>query len=185
MASRAHAIHDYSLGGAARHRRPVRFQTDDPVDLPRSHGTGITGSLVGAGMLALALVAGATYAVYYTGMPVLAETPAQAVVSEWLPDEQATRAQLTNLLSGPAVAVRDLPIPGIADGYNEPQVIVNDSVPPAQETFPQPTPDLLPAAPYPNPTTTPPEGVAPPDTSPQTPTPALDPENPYQDSEQL
>jgi hypothetical protein len=35
--------------------------------------------------------------------------------------------------------------------------------------------------PYPNPTTTPPDAIAPPDTAPQTPTPALDPENPYQE----
>lgn len=189
MASRAHAIHDYALVGAPeRHRRQLRFQTNDPVVLPRNHGTGITAGLLAAGALAIALVAGATYAVYYASIPTLEETPALAVINDWQPDQQITTAQLTNMLSGPTVAVRDLAIPGIADGYNEPQVIVNDSVPGAQETFPQPSePSLstLPATPYPNPTTTPPEGMAPPDASPQTPTPALDPDNPYRDSEQF
>jgi hypothetical protein len=189
MASRAHAIHDYSLIGAPeRHRRQVRFETNDPVVLPRHHATGITAGLLGAGAAAIALVAGATYAVYYTGLPSLEETPAVATVNDWHPDQQITAAQLTNVLSGPTIAVRDLPIPGIADGYNEPQVIVNDSAPGAQETFPQPAEPSMstaPAAPYPNPTTTPPEGMAPPEASPQTPTPAVEPDNPYRDSEQF
>jgi len=189
MASRAHVIHDYSLVGAPeRPRREVRFQTNDPVVLPRHHGTGITAGLIGAGAVAIALVAGATYAVYYTGLPTLAETPALPVVSQWQPDQQVISARVANVLTGPAVAVRDLAIPGIADGYAEPQVIVNDSAPGAQESFPQPAQPSLsttPAAPYPNPTTTPPDGLAPPDTSPETPTPALDPDNPYRDSEQF
>jgi len=48
--------------------------------------------------------------------------------------------------------------------------------PKVQDLVPElpPTPEV-----YPNPTSTPPEGVAPPEVSPEVPTPALDPENPY------
>jgi hypothetical protein len=184
MASRAQAI-DYSFQGRApRPRRPLRFQTSDPVVIPRSRDWEISGGLIAAALAATALVAGATYAVYYTAPPALAETPALSLERDYEPNHDFARASAITALSGPAVAAPDAPHlmsePLItpetsSDVPNRSEVMIDDSAPGIQETLPQPVenqPTTTPAAPYPNPTTTPPEALAP------TPDPA-DPENPY------
>lgn len=203
MAARAHVIPDYSL--QPRQRRPLRFQTNDPVVLPRSRDWDINGGLIAAAVAATALIAGATYAVYYTEPPKLAATPTLSLERGYEVDDHFSRGNALKALSGAAVAAPDslngALSPGVAlppgdDGLSTssaaiPQrsagseVVIDDSAPGAQETFPQPDAgepaqsSVAPAAPYPNPTTTPPDAIAPPEAEPQTPTPALDPENPY------
>jgi hypothetical protein len=82
------------------------------------------------------------------------------------------------------------------------ETVIDDSAPGVQEHLPgvaaepprdpsasaitdQPvrpgTPSAADTAPYPNPITTPPDAIAPPSTAPQTPTPVLNPDNPYRD----
>jgi hypothetical protein len=106
-------------------------------------------------------------------------------------------------LAGPGLATRSLAettpppasdeaAPATQEGF--PQSSVPLSTAP-QSSVPQSSPSLsapdrgraqdlvpeLPATPevYPNPTTTPPDGVAPPEATPEVPSPVLDPENPY------
>lgn len=184
MASRAQAI-DYSFQGhTPRPRRPLRFQTNDPVVIPRSRDWEISGGLIAAALAATALVAGATYAVYYTAPPTLTETPTTALEREYEPNRELARASALTALSGPAVAAPDAPRlmseplvtpEATSDVPNRSEVLIDDSAPGAQDTFPQPTENQLtttPAPPYPNPTTTPPEALAP------AAEPA-NPENPY------
>jgi hypothetical protein len=197
MASRAHVIHDYSL--EPRQRRPLRFQTNDPVVLPRSRDWDISGGLIAAAVAATALVAAATYAVYYTEPPKLAATPTLSLERDYQVDPELARGNALKALGGPVLAAPDrftsaLPpaddgLSGSTLGSSSPragdEVIINDNAPGAQDTFPQPgavQPDqssVAPPATYPSPTSTPPDAIAPPDVQPQTPTPVLDPENPY------
>jgi hypothetical protein len=184
MASRAQAI-DYSFQGQSpRQRRPLRFQTNDPVVIPRSRDWEISGGLIAAALAATALIAGATYAVYYTAPAKLAETPTTSIERELEPNGDYARANALTALSGPAVAAPDAPHlmseplvtpEATSDVANRSEVVIDDSAPGVQETLPQPAvnqPTTTPAAPYPNPTITPPEMVAP------AAEPA-DPENPY------
>jgi hypothetical protein len=187
MASRAQVI-DYSFQGhVPRARRPLRFQTNDPVVLPRSREWDISGGLIAAALAATALVAGVTYAVYYTAPPTLAETPTLSLEREYQPNADLARTSALKALSGPAVAAPDAPhlmaeplvTPAApsetSDVPNRSEVVIDDAAPGAQDTFPQPVetqPMTTPAAPYPNPTITPPEAIAP------AAEPA-DPENPY------
>lgn len=188
MASRAHAI-DYSLqGNVPRQRRPLRFQTNDPVVIPRSRDWEIGGGLIAAALAATALVAGATYAVYYTAPPTLAQTPTTSIERDYEPNPDWSRANALTALSGPATAAPDAPhlmseplvtpemtSSSLSDVSSRSEVVIEDSAPGAQDTFPQPSenqPTTTPAAPYPNPTTTPPEALSPASGT-------ADPENPY------
>src|SRR5215216_4254197 len=100
MASRAHVIHDYSL--RSPHHRPLRFQTNDPVVLPRSRDWDINGGLIAAAIAATALVAGATYAVSYTEPPQLAATPTLSLEREYEVDPDLARGNALKALSGGA-----------------------------------------------------------------------------------
>lgn len=203
MASRAHVFPDYSYGReVSRRRRPVVFQTNDPVVLPRSRSWDINGGLIAAAAAATLLVAGATYAVFYSEPTRLAETEAASLQREYQPDSDWARVNALKALSGPVVAtpraVEMSTLPTEATAPSTPssfdsgaglmpasrsEVIINDSAPGVQDSLPQPSEAQPSLAPYPNPTTTPPDAIAPREES-TTPglestTPALDNENPY------
>jgi len=196
MASRAHIIHDYSLAPPrARTHRQVWFN-DDPVVLPRSSVWRAGGGIIATALAVGALVAAGAFAGYRTDTPTLSETPALPLADDWQPDTFVQQAHVTALLAGPAHAVPSVAGPSAAFD-SEPfvsapthETVIDDSAPGVQEHLPGVTPPsalvpdqpvVTPPATYPNPTTTPPEAVAPPNTNPETPTPALDPENPYRD----
>jgi hypothetical protein len=195
MASRAHAINNYSFGnGHARPRRQLWFRSDaDPVVLPRTSLLRAGGGAFATAFAMGALLLGSAYAAYHQPLPQLAETPAIPLTDAWQPDAMFASAQLTNVLQGPLSAAHDkvisvaetnleedVPSSSSASSSearsSEPrEVIIDDS-----KMYPPPKPE-----PYPNPTTTPPDAIAAPAAAPHVPTPALDPENPYRDSEQL
>ena len=205
MVARAHAVHDYSFAGApVRPRRQVWLQDDEPVVLPRGRSESRAGAaLVISAVLASVLVAGATYAVYRTAPPELAETPTAPFTKTWEPDAALTQASTLNALLGPAMAAQSVegttlsePAPAAQGAEQSRQVMIDDSAPGLQEALPQPAPEQrtfepeplrppevppssMPAAPYPNPTITPPEMVAPPSSSPEAPPVTSEPENPY------
>ncbi len=191
MTSRAH-VYDYSFDGDARRpRRQLRFR-EDPIVLPKSSIWSTGGGLVAVVVAAGALVVGSAYAAYHTQPATLTDTPSLPLERDWQPPSTNVRAQVTNLLSGPALAVpsvasstpggdfeTDTPIMS-SDAH---EMTIDDSAPGAQSRFPQTTPNPL--APddrrrlVPDPTTTPPDAIAPPNSAPETPTPLLNPENPY------
>lgn len=205
MAARAHVARDYSFGDLPR--RDVYFRREDPVVLPRSRGFSIDFRLIGAALLATALVTASTYAIFATAPPALAETPTLPLVHEWTPSTELGHASALKALAGPALSTRSLTeprTPADSEPIVEPEA--SQSVPlqsvPSRSAAPHAVPypaipqapadrasespkaqDLVPDLPkpevYPNPTTTPPEGVAPPDVSTEAPSPALDAENPY------
>jgi len=198
MAARAHAAHDYSFGDVStRPRRDVYFRREDPVVLPRGRGFSIDFRLIGAALLATGLVTAATYAVFSTAPPAMAETPTLPLVREWLPSAEAAHANALKALAGPALATRSLSEPrSPADGepiVDAPTRLMESTVPervapsqPSSTSSSLDSPkaqDLVPELPkpetYPNPTTTPPDGVAPPEASPEVPSPVLAPDNPY------
>jgi hypothetical protein len=200
MASRAHVLYDYPLHRDSRPpRRGARRSTDDPVVLPRVSAFSMSGGLIIAALTAGALVAGSAFDLFRVPTPaVMAETPTTPLERDYRVDQVPAAASITNQLSGPTHAVpqaglmseaepsEDVPLFSSessqisGDSSRGPEVIINDSAPGAQDSFPQP-PSAAPAAnpaPYPNPTTTPPDGIAP-ESAPQTPAPVLEPENPY------
>ena len=188
MASKAHVIHDYSFGHArTRPRRQLWFPLDEPVELPRSSIWSTGGGALVTVLTMASLVVGSAYAASRSVAPSLAETPTLPLAETWQPDPSFAQATLTNLLTGPALAAPDkavvinTPLATDAPKTEAPknvshahEVISDDSAPYPAETR---------AAPYPNPTTTPPDAIAPPHTDPLVPTPLRDPENPYRDSE--
>ncbi len=192
MASRAHVIQDYSFGNhAPRLRRVVRYQNEDPIVLPRTSVWSTGAGLVAVAIAAAAIVGGSAYAAYHTEPATMAETPAAPLERDWQPQSANVRAAVTNLLSGPAVAAPSQAAPTLPSDFeadtpivtgNSSQALIDDSAPGAQDHFPQSTPLTPPDGPattVPNPTTTPPDAIAPPNAAPETPTPVLDPENPY------
>jgi hypothetical protein len=201
MASRAHVIPDYSFSNPqARPRRPVILYRNDPVVVPRSSVWSAGGGVIAAAVAIGAIVAASAYSAFRTEPPTMAETPVLPLEDTWQLDTLVQDAHVTNLLAGPTRAVPSLAAPNDASAFDdEPfvsspsppdEVIIDDSAPGVQEHLPGVTPEapVTPSAPaveeskpYPNPTTTPPEAIAPPSTTPQTPTPVLDPENPYRD----
>ncbi|RYZ06894.1 MAG: hypothetical protein EOO73_13970 [Myxococcales bacterium] len=205
MASRAQVFPNYSYGREVpRERRPVVFQTHDPVVLPRSRSWDINGGLIAAAAAATLLVAGATYAISYTEPARLGPTAAPALEREYVPDSDWARLNALKALSAtPAPAALSAP----ADMMSVPptateaarssfdssaglvprtssEVMIDDSAPGVQDSLPQPAQLEPSTAPYPNPTTTPPDAIAPPSEAAPTPgmdsaSPALDNENPY------
>lgn len=196
MASRAHVI-DYAFHHPQpRPRRPAHYP-NDPVIVPRSSVWRAGGGVIATALALGAIVAASAYAAYHPEPPALAETPTAPLVSSWQLDSLVQDAHVKNLLAGPAHAVPNVARPNDTSAFDdEPfvstptdHVVIDDSAPGVQEHLPGVAPEspAVPSNPgverptYPNPVTTPPDAIAPPDTAPQTPTPALDPENPYRD----
>jgi len=192
MASRAHVIHDFPSypDHSARVRRVVRYRDEDPVVLPRTSIWSSGAGLIGVALAAAAIVGGSAYAAYHPELPAMAETPAAPLEPDWQPLPATSRAAVTNVLSGPAHAAPERATPNNELESNTPIVSGNsseatlDELAPAEpshlpQTAPNtpPTPEAAPVVP--NPTTTPPDAIAPPSSTPETPTPVLDPENPY------
>lgn len=197
MAARAHVIHDYVVATPrARARRQVRY-ADDPVVLPRSSVWSAGAGIIAAAVAIGAIVTASAFAGFRPETPVLSETPALPMMDNWQPDSLVGQANVTNLLAGPAHAV-----PSHAGAHNtarldegpmfsEPALSSPAPLSPAElslepplpgtRTLPYPGPAESPSLPYPNPTTTPPDAIAPAESTPQTPSPALDPENPYRE----
>lgn len=204
----AHVYHDHPFGRVPpRRRREVSFRDreEEPIVLPRSSLFRAGGGLLLALTAGAAIVAGSAYAAYHTDAPALLPTPTSPLSRGWQPDPDVTHAKVTNLLSGPALAAPergaeasagdamtgDSPqgesLRSTSAGPSRAQSKSDDSILEDGALAPS-----FPPVPYPNPTMTPPEGIAPPDSAPQAPTPdsapqaptpALDPENPYHDRE--
>jgi hypothetical protein len=124
-------------------------------------------------------------------------------VRDWQPDPEVTRANITNQLSGPALAVPDRGALTSADDVDADATDTDTATTATPSDRPRSTaapsrssgssdevilddrvlnpPSSFPPVPYPNPTSTPPDAIAPPDATPQTPAPALDPDNPYRE----
>jgi len=210
MASRAHVIHDYSIAHPhVRSRRQVWYR-HDPVVVPRSSLWRTSGGLIVTALAMAAIVTGSAYAAFHDQAPSLAETPTAPLVDTWRLDPLAQQANVANLLSGPAHAVPSLEGTGNAAHLDDQPLFSDPALSSAQPAEPlplspapseglSPTPSeeqplpgtrTLPyagpaattsAVPYPDPVTTPPDVIAPPEATPETPTPALDPDNPYSD----
>jgi hypothetical protein len=201
MAARAHVARNYSFDDGSSRPRDVYFRREDPVVLPRSRDFSIDLRLIGAALLATAVVTASTYAVFASAPPALAETPMLPLVREWTPSAESAQANALKALAGPALATRSLTgaqtpadsepivdVPPTAASMPLPEsVIPQRAAPervPSQSTLDTPkAQDLVPELPkpeiYPNPTTTPPDGIAPPEVTPDGPRPTLDAENPY------
>lgn len=200
MAARAHVARDYSFGDvSSRPRRDVYFRREDPVVLPRSRGFSVDVRLIGAALLATALVTASTYAVFSTAPPALAETPTLPLAREWTPSAELGHASALKALAGPALATRSTTEPRTPEDSEpivEPAAAQSTQATQSTQAIPYPdrlpstqsvespkAQDLVPELPkpeiYPNPTTTPPDGVAPPEVSPEAPSPSLAPDNPY------
>lgn len=194
MASRAHVFPDYSYGREVnRRRRAVVFQTNDPVVLPRGRSWDLNGGLLAAAAAATLLVAGATYALYYTEPARLAETPTESISREYVPPADFARINALKALSAPAIVTPEtMSSASPAEATTAPmssfdstsplvpstsrEVTIDDSAPGVQDSLPQPAENQPSTAPYPNPTTTPPDAIAPTE---EPGTPGLDGENPY------
>ena len=185
MASKAHVTHDYSFGHApTRSRRQLWLPLDEPIELPRKSLWSVGGGALITVLAMASLLVGSEYAASSRVAPSLAETPTLPLAETWQPDSSVAQARLTNLLAGPALAVPDQAVGSATAAATAPEApkdvshahesISDDAAPSPAETRP---------APYPNPTTTQPDAIAPPHTGPLVPTPLLDPENPYRESE--
>jgi len=198
MASRAHVIHHFSLDDS-RPRRHVRYGSDDPIVLPLSRSWGMNGAVLVLALVTAGVAAASAYSVFRSqpaATPTLAETPVLPLERDLDSDAELMHAHVIQALNGPAFAVRNIVAPG-SEEVKAPETaiptasahrhdyIVDDSAPGVQPKSAEPLPPVeapFPermSPPYPNPSTTPPEGIAPPEIAPETPTPALDPENPY------
>ena len=195
MASRAPVMHGYALGNERRRRR-VWYQQSDPVVLPAPRSE-TSPTLIVSALIASSLIAGVAYAVYFSGASPLADTATPPLERSFELDSEALRARTLPLLQRPAFAA---PERASAEGESEPdasdtpaptsrETVIDDSrqvsppprrapAPALAPTPPPQLPDQQPATPYPNPTTTPPDGIAP-DLDLNRATPGLDPENPY------
>ena len=195
MASRAHVIHDYSFGGTrALRRRQAWYLADDPIKLPKSSVWVVGFGALATAAATAAIVAAGAYAAFHVAPARLTETPALAPTEIWRPDLAAmSEAGRVRLMQGPAFAVRDKALPlASREGPEEAamsssdsrEIIIDDSqLYPLDDSkrYPRTAPPEQPPVQYPNPVTTPPEGIAPPATTPVEPAPTLDPENPYRD----
>jgi hypothetical protein len=156
----------------------------------------MNGAVLTLALITAGIAAASAYSVFRTEPAALAETPLLPLERDARSDPELTHAHVIKGLNGPAFAVRSSEAPESASvdavesltpttsAYRNDHVI-DDAAPGVQpQLLQQPAPIEAPypervSPPYPNPSTTPPEGIAPPDTAPETPTPALDPENPY------
>ena len=203
MASKTHDFHDYSFGSAHARPRQVWYRREDPVELPRTSVWRAGGGALVAAAAVAALALGSAYAAFREPPPQLVEqTPALPPIATWQPDAAFTQAHVINMLQGPARSVPEKAATPVAtETENEvpwpsgesPSPVSRAPGAPSPEapSFASPAPesrDLIgddsklypPApAPYPDPTTTPPEAIAP--SGPGTMTSPSDAENPYQD----
>jgi len=185
MAYKAHVTHDYSLGDArTRPPRQVWLPLDEPIELPRIRIWRTGGGALVTVLTMASLVVGSAYAASRSRSvaPSLSETPTLPLADTWQLDPSFAQARLTNLLTGPALAAPDKTVVTNTTNTTEApknvthahEVVSDDSAPYPAETR---------AAPYPNPTTTPPDAMAPPTTDPRIPTPLLDADNPHRELE--
>lgn len=163
MASRVQVYPDYSYRGEDRRHRPLRFQTNDPVVIPRSRGWDGGGPVLAAAAASALLVAAGTYAVFST-VPPLAETPTAPLSREYVPDAALASASALRALSVPTMSAPEAERVEVRESRSE--VLIDDSAPGVQESLPQPLSEEPSTAPYPNPTSTPPEEIAPDDENP-------------------
>lgn len=207
MASRTHNFHDYSFGSAHSRPRQVWYRREDPVELPRTSIWRAGGGAIATAVALGALVIGSAYAAFRESPPQLLEaTPALPPVATWQPNATLSQAHVINALHGPAMSVPEQDAtsaaietesgaPSTSSELRSSELRSSQSPPPESPSFASPPPEsreviiddsklyppTSPPAPYPNPTTTPPDAVAPPVTGPATSTPPLDPENPYRE----
>lgn len=101
-------------------------------------------------------------------------SPSSATPSGESPDAAAATAPAFPQSTVPERVAPRSSLPGSTQSETRP--ITPPETPKAQDLVPElpPVPEV-----YPNPTSTPPDGIAPPEASPDVPTPSLDPENPY------
>jgi len=129
--ARAHVIYDYPLHHQAPWHAPrdawYRNTQDEPVVVPKNGIFRAGGGLLLAALTGIALVAGSAYAVINAPAPPMAETPVTPLSRSYTPDTQPQQANVTNELSGPALAV---PQTGAANDAadNEPMFGINKSV---------------------------------------------------------
>jgi hypothetical protein len=202
MASRAHVIphFDYDHGrGSERPRRQVRYQSDDPIEIPRGRSRDGGGLAVAiSALIASSIILGGAYAIYLGPAPTMAATPTLPLYPTWQQDSQPQQAMVQRALQGPAPATvgaaapstleeqaAGTPQPALASppepvrtpSSSSPEVIIDD-----RYQLPQPAPQAptMEPAPYPDPVKTPPDGIGP-TLDMSAPTPGVDPENPYRD----
>jgi|GEM_PF-4389877 len=211
MASKAHVLHDYSFGSAHSRPRQLYYRREDPVELPRTSVWRAGGGALATAIAMGALVIGSVYAAFHEAPPpLMAETPALPPLENWQPDPNLSQAHVMNVLLGPALAVPDKPVALLGTDTAEdvpsttsestptatsPSTSTSSELPSFESRAPESReviiddskmyPPAATPAPYPNPTTTPPDAIAPPQTQPGAtiPGPGLDPENPYRDGE--
>ncbi len=200
MAGKAHVDDGYSFASGARalRRRQAWYRNDDPVALPRTSIWSAGGGAIATALATAALLIGSAYTAYRGAPPSMTETPASPLADNWQPDSHAGEARVVNLLYGPALSVPTKPAsPGeISSETDAPsiasarEVALDDSTTylpqlesaaPRLESVDPGEPGIAPPAPYPNPTTTPPDAIAPPDFDRDRRTPILDAENPNRD----
>lgn len=202
MASRAHVIphYDYDLGrGSERGRRQVRYQSDDPIEIPRGRSRDGGGLAVAiSALIASSIILGGAYAIYVGPPPAMAATPTLPLYPTWQQDSQPQQAMVQRALQGPALVTAGAaapatleeqasaaseptlaspPEPARAPASSSPEVIIDD-----RYQLPQPAPQAptTEPAPYPDPSKTPPDGIGP-TLDMSAPTPGVDPENPYRE----
>lgn len=152
MATRAHALRDYSLAApSSRPRRQVWIDPgEDEVVLPRGRSERVGGALIVSAVLATALVGGAAYAIYWSAPPQLSESQAAPLEKTYSEDPLVGRANMARALAGPA---RSTPPAPLAEGQaaatagvpareaSSEAVIFDDSAPGFQQSLPQPSVD--------------------------------------------
>lgn len=98
MASRVQVYPDDSYRGEdRRQRRPLRFQTNDEVVIPRSRGWDGGGPVLAAAAASALLVAVGTYAVFST-VPPMTETPTAPLTREYATDPNLASASALKAL---------------------------------------------------------------------------------------
>lgn len=176
--ARAHVIYDYPLHHATPSHAPrdawYRSTEEEPVVVPKNGMFRAGGGLLLAAATGFALIAGSAYAVLNAPPPFMAETPTTPLWRAYTPDTLAEQANLTNELSGPALAVPQTGTASFADDQEpifstnssrespatdnrERETFIDDSAPGVQPQ--QPPPPAAQPAPIPEPAApqTPPE----------------------------
>jgi hypothetical protein len=125
--ARAHVIYDYPGQWHAPRDAWYRNTQDEPVVVPKNGIFRAGGGLILAALTGIALVAGSAYAVINAPAPPMAETPITPLSRSYTPDTQPVQANVTNELSGPALAVPQTGAPAAA-ADNEPMFGINKSV---------------------------------------------------------
>ena len=208
MASRTHDFHDYSFGSAHSRPRQIWYRREDPVELPRtSIWRAGGGAIATAAAMGALMIGGAYAALREAPPPLLEETPALPPIEVWQPAATLSQAHVINVVQGPAMSVPEKTGASVASETETEADVPSasfeapSSQSPSFESPSSQSPSLAPPpssasreviiddsktypatpAPYPNPTSTPPDAVAPPVADTPASTPPLDTENPYRD----